>query len=81
MWAMETLGIDIEVRLFLQRTGLRQSALAREAGVTPTTISYLVRGVRRDVKGRTQDALRAAMDRLEAQAKRQREAEDGFVLP
>ena len=81
MQAMETLSIDIEVRLFLQRTGLRQTALAREAGVPDTTISYLVRGIRSEVRSRTADALRAAMGRLESRLAQDKAKAEGFILP
>lgn len=78
---METLAIDIEIRLFLQRTGLRQTVLAHEAGVPDTTVSNLVRGVRRDVRSRTADTLRAAMRRLENRLAQDGARADGFTLP
>lgn len=73
--------IALEVRAFLARTGLPQTRLATEAGVNPVYVSRLVTGATKDVWSRTADALRAAMERLEERLQRQREAEDGFVLP
>jgi predicted XRE-type DNA-binding protein len=81
MGGMETLAIDIEIRLFLQRTGLRQTVLAHEAGVPDTTVSNLIRGVRRDVRSRTADALRTAMKRLENRLAQDEAKADGFTLP
>ena len=78
---METLAIDIEIRLFLQRTGLRQTVLAHEAGVPDTTVSNLIRGVRRDVRSRTADALRTAMKRLENRLAQDKAKAEGFILP
>ena len=78
---METLAIDIEIRLFLQSTGLRQTVLAHEAGVPDTTVSNLIRGVRRDVRSRTADALRTAMKRLENRLAQDKAKAEGFILP
>ena len=57
-------NISSEIREFLDSTGTTQTALAREAGVPIPTVSYLYRGVRKNVLGNTQDALRDAMRRL-----------------
>jgi len=56
--------LSSEIREFLDSTGTTQTALAREAGVPIPTVSYLYRGVRKNVLGNTQDALRDAMRRL-----------------
>lgn len=56
-----------EIREFLDSTGITQTALAKEAGVPIPTISYLYRGVRKNVLGNTQDALREAMRRLKGE--------------
>ena len=53
-----------EIRDFLARTGMTQTALSISAGVPCSTISNLVRGKRKGVHGVTQDALREAMRRL-----------------
>ena len=57
-------NLSSEIREFLDSTGTTQTALAREAGVPIPTVSYLYRGVRKNVLGNTQDALRDAMRRL-----------------
>ena len=57
-------NLSSEIREFLDSTGTTQTALAKEAGVPIPTVSYLYRGVRKNVLGNTQDALRDAMRRL-----------------
>ena len=56
-----------ELKDFFNRTGLRQIELVRASGVPGSTVCNLLHGKQRNVIGPNQDALRAAMRRLEAE--------------
>lgn len=58
--------IQREMQAFFSATGLKQVELAREADIAPSSISNLLRGKRKELRGTAQDRLRAAMRRLEA---------------
>ncbi|MDD2966628.1 MAG: hypothetical protein PHN64_03915 [Desulfovibrionaceae bacterium] len=55
-----------EILFFLSLTGMSARGLAREAGVTPSTVLHVVSGNRFDMTSTNADKLRAAMARLAA---------------
>ena len=59
--------IFYEVSEFLQRHGLPVVRLTMEAGLSPSTLSRVLQGKRKDMVSASADALRDAMQRLEAE--------------
>lgn len=56
--------IAVEIRSFLERSGVSQARLAAESGVPASTICNLLKGKRRHLLGPNQDAVRSAMLRI-----------------
>lgn len=56
--------IAVEIREFLDQTGLTQRRLSVESGIPASTICNLLKGKRRNLLGPNQDNIRAAMSRL-----------------
>ena len=65
---MNTMPIAIELRHFLDNSGVKAADLARESGVSNAIISFIVTGRRKDMLSKQADALREAMRRLSAQS-------------
>lgn len=57
-----------EIRLFLEATGTSQAALSASSGVPASTICNLLKGKRKNLLGPNQDAIRAAMQRIQTQS-------------
>ncbi len=57
-----------EIRLFLEATGTSQATLSACSGVPASTICNLLKGKRKNLLGPNQDAIRAAMQKLQAES-------------
>lgn len=57
-------NITLEIKNFLESTGIKQFELAEAAGVSTATISRLVTGKQKDILFQKANSLRAAMTRL-----------------
>ena len=56
--------LALEIVTFLSNTGMSARKLAREAGVTPSSVLHICAGTRFDMRSTNADKVRAAMRKL-----------------